>query len=52
VLFEAEAADIMAANWRLYDDPTSSGGQHIGSEDGDGNDNNIAPGAEWVADYN
>ncbi|MBA7665101.1 hypothetical protein ES703_73167 [subsurface metagenome] len=52
VLFEAEAAGIMGASWRLYDDPTSSGGKHIGSEDGDGNDNNIAPGAEWVADYN
>jgi len=42
----------MGASWRLYDDPTASGGKHIGSEDGDGNDNDTAPGVEWVAVYN
>ena len=52
IFLEAEAADIMGASWRLYDEPTASGGKHIGSEDGDGNDGDTAPGAEWVAVYN
>ncbi|MCH8119182.1 MAG: hypothetical protein IIC00_05575 [Planctomycetes bacterium] len=52
IWFEAESADVMGASWRIYDDPASSGGRHIGSEDGDGNDNNTAPGAEWLAVYN
>jgi len=52
IFFEAEAADILGASWRLYDDPTASGGKHIGSEDGDGDDGDTAPGAEWVAVYN
>ena len=49
--FEAEAADIMGASWKLVADPTASGGNRIGSEDGDGDDNDAAPGAEWVASY-
>ena len=49
--FEAEAADIMGASWQVVADPTASGGNRIGSEDGDGDDNNTAPGAEWVAAY-
>jgi hypothetical protein len=34
-----------------FADPLSSAGGHIGSEDGDGNDNDTAPGAEWLATY-
>ncbi|MHC4174914.1 MAG: hypothetical protein ACYTBX_02045, partial [Planctomycetota bacterium] len=49
---EAESANIMGASWRIYDDPSSSGGRHIGSESGDGDDNDTAPGAEWIAIYN
>ncbi|MCH7557273.1 MAG: discoidin domain-containing protein [Planctomycetes bacterium] len=52
IWLEAELADIIGASWRIYDDPASSGGRHIGSEDGDGNDNDTAPGAEWLAVYN
>ncbi|MFB0524593.1 MAG: hypothetical protein ACETVZ_03570, partial [Phycisphaerae bacterium] len=52
ILFEAEAADIMGASWRVVDDPTASGGKYIGSENGDGDDGETAPGAEWVAVYN
>jgi hypothetical protein len=51
IWFEAESADVIGASWRLYDDPTSSGGQHIGSDDGDGDDYSAAPGAEWLATY-
>ena len=49
--FEAEAADILGASWKVFDDATASGGNRIGSEDGDGDDNDTAPGAEWVAAY-
>ena len=49
--FEAEAADILGASWRVVVDPTASGGTRIGSENGDGNDNDTAPGAQWVATY-
>jgi hypothetical protein len=52
IWFEAESADVMGASWRLYDDPASSGGQHIGSDDGDGDDYSAAPGVEWLATYN
>jgi hypothetical protein len=52
IWFEAESADVIGASWRLYDDPTSSGGQHIGSDDGDGDDYSTAPGVEWLATYN
>jgi hypothetical protein len=52
VYLEAEAAAPLGASWRSYTDPISSGGQHIGSEDGDGNDGDAAPGAEWIATYN
>jgi len=52
IWFEAESADVIGASWRLYDDPTSSNGQHIGSDDGDGDDYSTAPGAEWLATYN
>jgi len=51
IWLEAEAATTMGANWKIYDDPTSSGGRHIGSEDGDGDDNSTPPGVEWVASY-
>ncbi len=50
IWLEAEAA-TMGANWKIYDDPTSSGGRHIGSDDGDGDDNSTPPGVEWVASY-
>ncbi len=49
---EAESAAPLGASWRVYDDPTASGGKHIGSENGDGDDNNAAPGANWIATYN
>ena len=49
--FEAEAADVIGASWKVVADPTASGGNRIGSEDGDGNDNDAAPAAEWVASY-
>jgi len=52
IWFEAESADVIGSSWRFYDDPNASNGQHIGSDDGDGNDNNTAPGAEWLASYN
>ncbi len=52
IWFEAESADVIGAGWRLYDDPNASGGQNIGSDDGDGNDFDAAPGAEWRASYN
>jgi hypothetical protein len=50
IYLEAEAG-TRGASWRIYNDPTSSGGQHIGSEDGDGNDNDTVPGPEWTAVY-
>jgi len=49
---EAEAADTLGSSWRVVDDGAASGGQYIGSEDGDGNDNDTAPGPEWTASYN
>jgi hypothetical protein len=52
IWLEAESANTIGAGWRIYDDPTSSGGQHIGSEDGDGDDNSTPPGVEWIAVYN
>ncbi|MBL7185608.1 MAG: hypothetical protein ISS70_04730 [Phycisphaerae bacterium] len=52
VIFEAEAADILGSNWRLYNDSASSGSQHIGSDDGDGDDFDTAPGVDWAAVYN
>ncbi|MEK7995336.1 MAG: hypothetical protein AAB403_16155, partial [Planctomycetota bacterium] len=51
VWLEAEAADVLGASWRTYDDPAASGGKNIGSNNGDGNDNNFAPGTGWVATY-
>ena len=51
-IFEAESADILGSSWRLYSDPAASWGQNIGSDDGVGNDNDAAPGTEWVAVYN
>jgi hypothetical protein len=50
VIFEAESADVLGAGWRIYNDAASSGNRHIGSNDGD--EGNIAPGANWVAAYN
>ena len=52
VFLEAEAADVLGASWRVTDDTSALGGKHIGSNDGDGNDNDTAPGAEWTAIYN
>ncbi len=49
---EAEGADVLGASWRNYDSPASFGGKHIGSQNGDGDENNAAPGAAWVAAYN
>jgi len=51
IWLEAEAATTLGTNWKIYDDPASSGGRHIGSEDGDGDDNSTPPGAEWIASY-
>jgi hypothetical protein len=51
IWLEAEAATTLGPRWRSYDDPGASGGRHIGSEDGDGDDNNDPPGTEWVATY-
>jgi hypothetical protein len=48
---EAEAADTIGSSWKTYDDAAASGGKNIGSDDGDGNDNDFAPGAEWIATY-
>ena len=52
IWLEAEAAGTIGASLRIYDDPTSSGGRHIGSDDGDGDDNATPPGVEWTAIYN
>jgi len=52
VWLEAEAADTLGASWRVYDDPAASGGKNIGSNTGDGDDLDTAPGPEWVAAYN
>ena len=52
VFLEAEAADVLGASWKNIDDSTASGGKYIGSVDGDGNENDAAPGAEWLATYN
>jgi hypothetical protein len=51
-IFEAESADTLGSSWRLYHDPSASGGEYIGSENGDGSDTNAAPGANWIATYN
>jgi hypothetical protein len=51
VWLEAEDAATLGANWTISDDPDASGGQYIGSKDGDGDDNTTPPGAEWVASY-
>ena len=51
VYLEAEAADVLGASWRVVEDPNASGGWRIGSENDDGNDNNFAPGPEWIAVY-
>ncbi|MCH8193625.1 MAG: hypothetical protein IIA65_06370, partial [Planctomycetes bacterium] len=48
---EAEDANALGESWRLVGDAAASGGWFIGSENGDGNDNNTAPGAEWLAAY-
>jgi hypothetical protein len=52
IWLEAESASTMGASWRIYDDPASSGGRYIGSEDGDGDDNSTPPDVEWIAVYN
>jgi len=44
IWFEAETADILGANWRFYDYTEASGGKNIGSELGDGDDFDTAPG--------
>ena len=50
-VFEAEAANILGESWRIYHDSTSSGATHIGSQNGDGDNGDAAPGAEWIASY-
>ncbi len=52
IWLEAEAADTLGTSWTTYTDPTSSAGRHIGSENGAGDDNDQAPGPEWIAKYN
>lgn len=52
ILFEAETADSLGASWLVSDDPTASGGKNIGSNVGDGDDLDTAPGPEWIAAYN
>ena len=52
IWIEAESADNLGANWRFYDDTEASGGKNIGSELGDGDDFDTAPGSEWIAAYN
>jgi hypothetical protein len=51
-VFEAEDADIIGESWRTYHGLTSSGATHIGSQNGDGDDGDTAPGASWIATYN
>ena len=51
IFLEAEAADVLGASWKVLDDPAASGGMYIGSVDGDGDDNDLAPGVEWHATY-
>lgn len=48
---EAEAAGTLGALWTTADDQAASGGQYVGSEDGDGDDNSDPPGADWHATY-
>jgi hypothetical protein len=49
---EAESAAPLGTSWRVVNDPSASGGKYIGSENGDGDDNSAAPGANWTAAYN
>jgi len=49
---EAESAAPLGASWRVVNDPNASGGKYIGSENGDGDDSDAAPGAGWIAAYN
>ncbi|MHC4366532.1 MAG: discoidin domain-containing protein [Planctomycetota bacterium] len=51
IVFEAEAADVIGSSWRTYRDVASSGGTHMGSNEGDGSHGNVAPGADWVLSY-
>ncbi len=51
IWIEAEAATTMGQSWRLYDDAGASAGKYLGSEDGDGDDNNDPPGDVWLATY-
>ena len=51
IWIEAEAATTMGQSWRLYDDAGASGGKYLGSEDGDGDDNNDPPEDVWLATY-
>ena len=51
-VFETEEAEILGESWRTYHGPSSSGATHIGSQNGDGDDGDTAPGAEWIATYN
>jgi hypothetical protein len=50
IWIEAEAG-ILGASWSIIDDATASGGKYIGSTEEDGDDNDTAPGAEWIATY-
>jgi len=51
IRLEAEAASPLGAKWRTVNDPAASGGKGIGSQTGDGDDLDTAPGPEWVAAY-
>jgi len=51
IRLEAEAASPLGAKWRTVNDPAASGGQGIGSQTGDGDDLDTAPGPQWVAAY-
>ncbi|MHC4206316.1 MAG: DUF1349 domain-containing protein, partial [Planctomycetota bacterium] len=51
-VFEAEEADILGERWRTLHGPASSGATHIGSQNGDGDDGDTAPGIQWIAAYN
>jgi hypothetical protein len=50
-MFEAEEADVIGSGWRTFQDVTSSGGTHIGSNVGDGSSTSAAPGTDWVLRY-
>jgi hypothetical protein len=50
IQLEAEAADSITAPMKIYDDPTASGGQYIGTDDGIGDENSNPP-PDGIATY-